>query len=99
MKRSDDAVSDLAFGESSNCLRNKAYAEYIVTMFQFVRIVPFVMLARFYPAFWRIIGLFMGKRIAKSRDGMFKIGREAVAKRQADRSKEGRADFMEALMQ
>ncbi len=67
-------------------------------MFKFVRIVPFVQLAKFYPALWKIVSLFIGRRVNKSREGLFKMGRDTVTKRKNDASKNGRGDFMESLL-
>lgn len=91
-------VSDLAFGEPSNNLKNKALGEQIVTIFKFLQIVPFIMLMRFYPALWKIFSLVIGKSTTQKREKLFAIGREAAMKRKADRSKDGRADFMEFLL-
>lgn len=41
---------------------------------------------------------FMGKRVMSSRDNYFKMGDETAMRRKQDRSKDGRGDFMEALM-
>lgn len=56
------------------------------------------MLMRFYPAVWKIISFFIGKSTAAKREKLFGIGREAAMKRKGDRSKDGRADFMEFLL-
>lgn len=39
----------------------------------------------------------MGSRLQKSRNDLYQIGATAVAERKADRSKDGRGDFMEGL--
>lgn len=67
-------------------------------MFKFVRIVPFVALARFYPSIWRIISIVIGKDVHDKREALFKIGQDTAMKRKEDRSKDGRGDFMEALL-
>lgn len=67
-------------------------------MFKFIQIVPFVALARFYPSIWKIVSLFIGKGVNEKRDALFKIGTDTAMKRKADRSKDGRGDFMEALL-
>jgi len=91
-------VSDLAFGEPSYCLKNKDYGEFIRTIFKFIKIVPYVQLMKFYPSFWRFISLFIGGRVQKDREALFKIGRDAAMKRKDDSSKNGRGDFMESLL-
>jgi len=53
---------------------------------------------RFYPAIWKVISFFIGKSTHKKREDLWAIGREAVKRRQDDRTKDGRADFMEALL-
>lgn len=67
-------------------------------MFKFVRIVPFVQLAKFYPTVWRVISLFIGGRVQRGREGLFKIGRDTAMKRKNDPTKNGRGDFMESLL-
>lgn len=91
-------VSDLAFGEPSSNLKNRAIGERIDTIFKFLQIVPFIMLMRFYPAVWSVISFFIGKATMEKREKLFAIGREAAMKRKGDRSKDGRADFMEFLL-
>lgn len=56
------------------------------------------MLMRFYPAVWSVISYFIGKATMERREKLFAIGREAAMKRKGDRSKDGRADFMEFLL-
>lgn len=79
-------------------MTNKALGEHIITIFKFLQIVPFIMLMRFYPAVWKIISFFIGKSTAETREKLFGIGRDAAMKRKNDRSKDGRADFMESLL-
>ena len=93
-----DIISDLAFGEPSNCLRNGKPPEYITTMMNFIRIVPLIQLMTFYPWIWRTISLVIGKSVNAKRQAMFQIGRDMLENRKADTSKDGRGDFMEALM-
>ncbi|KAK5074111.1 hypothetical protein LTR64_006745 [Lithohypha guttulata] len=93
-----DIISDLAFGEPSNCLKNKAYTEYIITIFKFLQVVPMIQLAKFYPSIWKTISLFIGKSVQTKRENLFKIGTDTAMKRKNDRSKDGRGDFMEALL-
>lgn len=92
------SVSDLAFGEPSNNIENKALGENIVTIFKFLQIVPVIMMMQFYPAVWKIVRFFIGKSTEKKRQDLFAIGRTAAMKRKADREKDGRADFMEFLL-
>lgn len=79
-------------------MKNKALGERIATIFKFLQIVPFIMLMRFYPAVWKIVSFFIGKSTNEKREKLFGIGREAAIKRKADRSKDGRADFMEFML-
>lgn len=92
------SVSDLAFGEPSNCLKDKGYSEYIVAIFRFVKIVPYVQLMRFYPSVWAAFKYVVGKRVNASRAKLFEMGDDTTLKRKNDRSKDGRGDFMEALL-
>lgn len=69
-----------------------------MTIFNFLQIVPFIALMRFYPAVWKVISFFIGKSTMEKREKLFAIGREAAMKRKNDRSKDGRADFMEFLL-
>lgn len=67
-------------------------------MFKFVRIVPFVQLAKFHPLVWQAISLFLGRRVNNAREGLVKIGRDTAMKRKNDASKNGRGDFMESML-
>lgn len=42
--------------------------------------------------------MFLGKGVDEKRNALFKIGTDTAMKRKADRSKDGRGDFMEALL-
>lgn len=91
-------VSDLAFGEPSNCLKNKAYGKHIETMFKFVQIVPFIQLARFYPSIWAVIKLFIGGKVGQQRKNFLQVGKETFSRRKNDPAKRDRADFIESML-
>lgn len=74
------------------------YGHYIETMFKFVQIVPYVLLANFYPTVWAVIKLLIGKKINERRQNLFDLGKQIVMKRKNDPSKQGRADFMESML-
>lgn len=57
-----------------------------------------IQLAKFYPSIWKTISLFIGKSVQTKRANLFKIGTDTAMKRKNDRSKDGRGDFMEALL-
>ena len=51
-----------------------------------------------YPLVFRALTFFAGASMKKNRDNYFKMGDETAMRRKNDRSRDGRGDFMEALL-
>lgn len=91
-------VADLAFGEPSHCLENKQYTSFIKTIFKFIKLVPFLQLAKYSPLIWKTISIFLGAGMQRTRGKMMDVCKASVDKRKNDRTRIGKGDFFESML-
>lgn len=91
-------VADLSFGEPSHCLESKEYSSFVRTIFRFIKLVPFLQLAKYSPTVWKAISLTVGPSMQRTRGTMMETCKKVVAKRKNDRSRQGTGDFFEYML-
>jgi cytochrome P450 len=87
-----DVISDLAFGESFNCLSLGEYHSWVRTLFSFLKYMSLAAAPRYYPPLEFVLKKFMPRSVNEGQRKHMQYAREKI-KRRID-SKSERPDFM-----
>jgi cytochrome P450 len=93
-----DLIGDLAFGTSFGGLDNSQYHFWVSTIFDSVKIIPFVKIKDKYPVITPLLMAFLPKRLRTARQFQDKYTKETVQKRLANVAAHGRGDFMDSML-
>ncbi|CAK40052.1 hypothetical protein CBS115989_2208 [Aspergillus niger] len=93
-----DIIGDLAFGEPFGGLESSQYHYWVATIFQFLKLLPFLKLRDAYPTIFKLIALAMPKTLLNARERQRAHTRITVQKRLDNASKYDRGDFMDSML-
>ncbi|PYH70638.1 cytochrome P450 [Aspergillus vadensis CBS 113365] len=93
-----DIIGDLAFGEPFGGLENSQYHYWVATVFQFIKLLPFIKLRDAYPTIFKLLALVMPKSLLNARKRQQAHTRTIVQKRLDNASKYDRGDFMDSML-
>ncbi|GFF58286.1 probable sterigmatocystin biosynthesis P450 monooxygenase stcF [Aspergillus lentulus] len=92
-----DIIGDLAFGEPFYGLESTQYHHWVATIFESVKLFPFVKMKDTYPTVFNLVSLFVPKRLLEAQKEQIAHAREAVKKRLHNSSAYNRGDFMDSM--
>ncbi|KAL2850682.1 cytochrome P450 [Aspergillus pseudoustus] len=92
-----DIVGDLTFGEPFGGLVCSEYHDTVKTIFESVKLFPFVKMRDAYPILFSFISLFIPKRLLGAQRQQNAHTRTTVMKRLANSSAYNRGDFMDSM--
>ncbi|KAJ5966639.1 hypothetical protein N7501_002887 [Penicillium viridicatum] len=92
-----DIVGDLAFGEPFGGLVSSEYHDTVKTIFESIKLFPFVKMRDDYPILFSFISLMIPKRLLEAQRQQNAHTRAAVMKRIANTSAYNRGDFMDSM--
>ncbi|KAM0145507.1 hypothetical protein ACHAPG_011587 [Botrytis cinerea] len=92
-----DLIGDLTFGQSFGGLENSRYHFWVSTIFDSVRVIPFIKVKDIYPMFFQLIKPFMSKDLANARERQDKYMETVVEKRLTNHEPSGVVDFMDSM--
>ncbi|KAJ5116064.1 hypothetical protein N7456_000412 [Penicillium angulare] len=93
-----DMIGDLAFGESFGGLENSRCHYWVSTIFDFVKVVPFLKLKEAYPAIFPLLVGFLPKDLLSARQKQAVYARNTVQNRLHNTRAHGRGDFMDSML-
>ncbi|ETN37053.1 uncharacterized protein HMPREF1541_08043 [Cyphellophora europaea CBS 101466] len=93
-----DIIGDLAYGQSFNCLKSGVMHEYIANLLKIIPTRPIVNGAAEFPVLAFLLKhILMSKRVTETRQRTIDFAISTINKRLNDGSKQGRADFVDAM--
>lgn len=92
-----DIVGDLAFGEPFGGLASSEYHDTVKTIFESIKLFPFVKMRDDYPILFSFISLMIPQRLLEAQRQQNAHTRAAVMKRLANTSAYNRGDFMDSM--
>ncbi|XRM40813.1 hypothetical protein ABZX51_004121 [Aspergillus tubingensis] len=93
-----DIIGDLAFGEPFGGLESSQYHYWVATVFQFIKLLPFIKLRDAYPTIFKLLALVMPKSLLDARKRQQEHTRITVKKGLDNASKYNRGDFMDSML-
>ncbi|KAL5356419.1 cytochrome P450 [Aspergillus floccosus] len=93
-----DLIGDLAFGTSFGGLDNSRYHYWVSTIFDFVKITPFLKIKDAYPVIIPLLRAVLPKRLRTARQTQANYSKETVKKRLNNTAAHGRGDFMDSML-
>ncbi|KAH8422877.1 cytochrome P450 [Aspergillus melleus] len=93
-----DIIGDLAFGEPFGGLENSQYHHWVTTIFESVKLIPFVKTGDAYPVFFKLLSLLVPKKLLDARKQQHAHTRTTVQKRLQNSSAYNRDDFMDSML-
>ncbi|KAM0302816.1 hypothetical protein ACHAO8_011552 [Botrytis cinerea] len=93
-----DLIGDLAFGQSFGGLENSRYHFWVSTIFDSIRVIPFIKVKDIYPMFFQLIKPFMPSGLANARQRQNKYVETVVQKRLTNPESSGLVDFMDSMI-
>ncbi|KAM0123417.1 hypothetical protein ACHAO1_011300 [Botrytis cinerea] len=93
-----DLIGDLAFGQSFGGLENSRYHFWVSTIFESVRVIPFMRVKDIYPMLFQLIKPFMPSGLADARQRQQKYVETVVQKRLTNPEPSSLVDFMDSMI-
>lgn len=93
-----DLIGDLAFGQSFGGLDCSEYHYWVSTIFNFVKVVPFLKLKDAYPVVLPLFIALLPKRFLETHKRQTQHAKETVHKRLNNTAAYGRGDFMDSML-
>lgn len=93
-----DIIGDLAFGESFGGLENSQYHHWVATIFESVKMIPFIKLKDALPLIFNLLAIFIPKRLLDARKRQELHTRTTVQKRLQNSVAYDRGDFMDSML-
>ncbi|PQE07705.1 benzoate 4-monooxygenase cytochrome P450 protein [Rutstroemia sp. NJR-2017a BVV2] len=93
-----DLIGDLAFGQSFGGLEKSQYHFWVSTIFDSIRVVPFIKVKDIYPIFFQLIKPFMRSGLADARQRQQDYSKTAVQKRLTNHESSDLVDFMDSML-
>jgi cytochrome P450 len=93
-----DLIGDLAFGQSFGGLENSQYHFWVSTIFDSIRVIPFVKVKDIYPMFFQLIKPFMPSGLANARQRQQDYSKTVVQKRLTNPESSDLVDFMDSML-
>jgi cytochrome P450 len=93
-----DLIGDLAFGQSFGGLDSSEYHHWVSTIFNFVKVVPFLKLKDAYPVVLPLLMALLPKKFLETHKRQAQYAKETVHKRLDDKAAYGRGDFMDFMV-
>ncbi|KAJ5292005.1 hypothetical protein N7478_001256 [Penicillium angulare] len=93
-----DLIGDLAFGQSFGGLDRSEYHYWVSTIFNFVKVVPFLKFKDAYPVVLPLLMVFLPKRFLETHKKQVQYAKETVHKRLDNKAAYGRGDFIDSML-
>ncbi|KAL5343989.1 cytochrome P450 [Aspergillus crustosus] len=93
-----DLIGDLAFGESFGGLDNSRYHHWVSTIFDFVKVIPFLRIKDAYPFITPLLMLLLPSGLLQARQKQAHHVKETVQRRLHNEAAHGRGDFMDSML-
>ncbi|KAI9042828.1 cytochrome P450 [Aspergillus affinis] len=93
-----DLIGDLAFGEPFGGLETSTYHHWVSTVFDFVKVIPFLKARDSYPIFCSMLLAFIPKSFLEARERQIEHVGTTVQKRLRNPPAHDRADFMDSML-
>ncbi|KAK3080503.1 hypothetical protein LTS18_000727 [Coniosporium uncinatum] len=93
-----DLIGDLSFGKPFGGLASDQMPEWVGFIFGVVKMIPFTAVMHEYPIVASIVASVVPRSLAEAPKKHAAMSKEAVLERVGDESKQGREDFMDAML-
>ncbi|KAF7585651.1 hypothetical protein BBP40_010354 [Aspergillus hancockii] len=93
-----DLIGDLAFGEPFGGLESSQYHHWVSTIFDSIKVIPFVRFKDMYPFILPVLAVLMPKGLMDARKRQTEHAKITVTKRIQNASVHSRGDFMDSML-